>query len=127
METDLPIRERYLGLEVHDTTLLVAPVPFIASAYPLAGLAPRSGVYRIAVQYWELEWVPPEWRAHAEHLDEIWAPTQFIADALRPVMPVPVFEMPPGLAIGDADPVAARNAVWGARRSLSVFLFLFMT
>lgn len=98
---DSPHRSAYLGLESFDVTLLpVAPAPVEAVFYPRAGLAPRPGVYRIALWFWELETVPPEWVGYAQGLQEIWAPTQFIAAAMRSVMPVPVVDMLPAAQLG---------------------------
>ncbi|HEV8061720.1 MAG TPA: glycosyltransferase [Gemmataceae bacterium] len=93
-------RDAYLDLEVHDVTLLhIAPQPMLDYFYPLSGLRLRPGVARVAVWYWELESAPAAWKVHARHLEEIWAPTRFIAKALEPVMPKAVVWMPPGLAL----------------------------
>jgi glycosyltransferase involved in cell wall biosynthesis len=94
-------RPRYLDLEVFDLTLVAGSTMFAPEAhYRSAGLAPRSGVYRIGNWYWELEVVPPQFVAHARQLDEVWAPSKFIAHAMRRVLPIPVIDMPPGVRLG---------------------------
>ena len=98
-------RDGFLDLEVHDVTLVhVAPQPLLDYFYPLSGLRRRPGVARVAVWYWELETAPAAWKVHARYLDEIWAPTRFIAKALEPVLPKAVIWMPPGLALPDFAP-----------------------
>lgn len=98
---DVPHRSQYLGLETFPITLLpVAPAPVEETFYPRGGLAPRTGVYRIALWFWELETIPAEWVSYAQGVHEIWAPTRFIAGAMRPIMPVPVVDMLPAAELG---------------------------
>jgi glycosyltransferase involved in cell wall biosynthesis len=104
-------RTGFDGLERYPITILNTgldmPVP---EAYRLAGLHARRGVYRIAVWWWELEQLPPEWLGRGRDVDEIWAPTSFIAGALRvlgkpvhPMLPsvrLPAFAAKPKTALG---------------------------
>ena len=77
--------EPFDGLERFPVTVidtgLDVPVP---EAYRIAGLHPRPGVYRVAVWSWELEQLPADCLDRGADVDEIWAPTTFIADAMRP-------------------------------------------
>jgi glycosyltransferase involved in cell wall biosynthesis len=112
------------GLEQYDVTLLhVAPEPLLESCYPRAGLWRQPGVRRIGVWYWELETAPPEWARHAALLDEVWAPTRFIHQALSRVMSIPVTPMLPGMA----PPVAPDlpRSHFGLDPSKHLFLFAF--
>jgi glycosyltransferase involved in cell wall biosynthesis len=121
---DLPGRSRYLGSELFDVTLVnLYPEPFMAVCYPRSGLAPRPGTYRIAVWYWELEEFPQEWTRHAASIHEIWAPTRFIARAMRGTMPVPVIEMLPGVQLGPVP--ALPRARLGLPEDRYLFLFMF--
>src|SRR5690606_11813984 len=98
-------RERYLGREVFDTTLFVAAVnTFPHEWYPRAGLLIRPGVKRIAVWYWELEDLPPEWVGQLGWADEVWAPTRFIAEAFRKVVSAPIVPMLPGVELPPFEP-----------------------
>ncbi|HWX14959.1 MAG TPA: glycosyltransferase [Chthoniobacterales bacterium] len=122
VDTDLDPRAPWLGLEIHPTTIInIAPATLFEVSYQRAGLARREGVYRIANWYWELEDIPLEWARFASLIDEIWAPSPFVAEAMRPVMPVPIFEMLPAVSIGRIEPVR--------RRQLNImdhhFVFLF--
>lgn len=55
--------------------------------------------YRIGIWAWELEALPVEWRRVARNFHEIWAPSAFVAEAVRPyarrvrVMPHPLTDM----------------------------------
>ena len=124
LTSDRPDHADYLGLELFDCTLItVAPEPLFEIAYPLSGLARREGVRRIALWYWELEAVPLEWTKHARELEEIRAPTQFIADAMCRVMPVPVVHMLPGVELKPYDRLG--RAHFGLPEESCLFLFLF--
>lgn len=124
LQCDQPNHRDYLGLERFDHTLLhLAPEPLVRVCYPLAGIARRDDVYRIAVWYWELEQVPLEWRRHARLLHEIWAPTRFIAEAMRSVMPIPVTHMLPGVELKPFQP--RERSYFGLAEDRFLFLFVF--
>ncbi len=122
--TDLRERDQALGLEPYDCTLLqMAPEPFLHDCYARSGLAPRPGTYRIAQWYWELEVVPRRWARHARLIDEVWAPTRFIADAMRRALPMPVTDMPPGVELGPVAPLGRGHFGLPADRFLFLFVF----
>ena len=122
---DRPIRrEEWLGLELYSASILNhAPTPYFVSGYERAGLHRRDDVYRIGYWYWELERVPDEWVEVAPLVDEIWAPTPFIAEAMRARMPRPVHDMLPGVEIGRTEEVA--RSAYGIPGHHCVFLFMF--
>ena len=116
-------RGKWLGLEVYPSTIInISPVPYFEVCYRRSGLARRANVFRIAYWYWELDRIPHEWSRFAPLIDEIWAPTPFIAQAMR-AMTVPVYDMPPGVFLSKAEPIA-REAL-GIPTGHFVFLFLF--
>ena len=57
--------------------------------------------YVIANWYWELPELPDEWLKEFEYVDEVWAASQFIADAVSRKSPVPVVRMPPVVMLSD--------------------------
>jgi glycosyltransferase involved in cell wall biosynthesis len=123
IKTELLDRADWLGLEIYPITIInVAPTPYFAPVYEHSGLARRENVYRIAYWNWELESIPPEWIELAPLCDEIWSPTEFVAQAMRSRMPLPVFKIEPGVEIGRIEPVS--------RDSLDIpadhYVFLFM-
>lgn len=122
--TDTNDRAPFLGLELFPVTITnVAPEPHFRDMYERSGLLRRSGIYRIAYWAWELEDIPPEWVQLAPLLDEIWAPTPFVAEAFRRRMPLPVYEMLPGLQLGEITPVTRSSL--GIPEENYVFLFMF--
>jgi glycosyltransferase involved in cell wall biosynthesis len=121
---DVEDRAPFLGLEVFPVTIInVSPQPYFSVAYERGGLLRRSGVYRIAYWAWELDAIPEEWVELRPLLDCIWAPTQFVADAFRKRMPLPVREVLPGVELSEIEPVA--KADLGIPPANYVFLFMF--
>ncbi|HEX4606872.1 MAG TPA: glycosyltransferase family 4 protein, partial [Urbifossiella sp.] len=116
-------RTEFLGLEPYPVTVLNTgldmPVP---EAYGLAGLHRRAGVYRVAVWWWELEEVPAEWRDRGRDVDEVWAPTRFIADALR-TLGKPVYPMLPAVRLPAFEPLP--KSYFGLAPDRFTFLFVF--
>jgi len=109
-------REQWLGLEIFPVTILTqAATPYFESGYERGGLWPGEEVYRIAYWNWELEKVPDEWVDVAQLVDEIWAPTEFVARAMRARMPRPVYHMLPGVEVGPVETVAPADTTIGRR------------
>jgi glycosyltransferase involved in cell wall biosynthesis len=99
-------RADWLGLEIFPVTILnQAPTPYFISGYDRSGLYRRRNVFRIAYWNWELETIPDEWLEVAPFVDEIWSPTPFVAKTMRSKMPVPVYEMLPGVELGEIEPI----------------------
>jgi len=117
-------RTDWLGLEIYPSTLLTnAPTPYFVTAYERSGLLRRNDVYRIAYWYWELETIPEDWVQLAPRINEIWAPTQFVATAMRSRMPVPTYHMAPGVDIGELERIP--RAKLGIPDDHRIFLFAF--
>ena len=121
---DVEDRAPFLGLEVFPVTIInVSPQPYFSVAYERGGLLRRPGVYRIAYWAWELDAIPEEWVELTPLLDCIWAPTQFVADAFRKRMPLPVHEVLPGVELSEIEPVAKGD--FDIPAANYVFLFMF--
>jgi glycosyltransferase involved in cell wall biosynthesis len=58
-----------------------------------AGRSFFQGRYTIALWWWEAGDPPAEWTPAYEFIDEVWAATQHIYDAIAPTSPVPVVRM----------------------------------
>ncbi len=114
----------YHGAELFDVTVAVAAINLRPDAHLFqAGLWPRPGVYRVTVPYWELDRVPDEWADRLAAFDEVWAPSRFIADAVRPCVAVPVVPMLPGVEL---PPFAPRpRSHFGLPDGRFLFLFGF--
>jgi glycosyltransferase involved in cell wall biosynthesis len=116
-------RAGFDGLERFPVTILNTGLDMpVKEAYRLAGLHARSEVYRIAVWWWELEQLPAAWLDRGRDVDEIWAPTRFIADALR-VLGKPVFPMLPSVRLPAFTPRPKQH--FGMSPEKFTFLFVF--
>jgi glycosyltransferase involved in cell wall biosynthesis len=66
---------------------------------------------RIGVWHWELPVFPPPWAAGATAVDEVWAPSRFIAEMVEAATPVPVRLVPHAAIAEPVDRDAARAAL----------------
>ncbi|MDR3435682.1 glycosyltransferase family 4 protein [Telmatospirillum sp.] len=125
IDDDDPDHAAFDGLEIYDTTIIHAqPAPFFATAYRRAGLAPRHPrTYRIGYWYWELDQIPESWEEPAAQLDELWAATHFVADALRQRFDLPVIRMMPGVELPSFAPCPRPS--FGLAEDRFTFLFVF--
>ncbi|QGJ71955.1 Glycosyltransferase involved in cell wall bisynthesis [Planctomycetales bacterium 10988] len=126
---DHPKRRDYLAFEPHQATLIhVQPVlhkdhEYCQAIYSSAGLIPRPDLYRIGYWYWELERVPEPWKSAAKTVDELWAPTTFVADAMRNSLPNLVTPMLPGIELGEVELIDREEL--GIEADQYFFLFMF--
>ena len=124
IKTTLYERVDWLGLEIYPFTIItVAPVPYFADAYERSGLFRRPDVHRIAYWAWELERIPEEWLELIPLLDEIWSPTEFVAQAMRSRMTAPIHTMAPGVEVGTVEAVSRESL--GIPDDRCLFLFMF--
>jgi glycosyltransferase involved in cell wall biosynthesis len=116
-------RAGFDGLERFPVTIIDTGLDIpVAQAYRLAGLHRRAGVYRVAVWSWELEQLPPDWHDRGRDVDEIWAPTDFIAGAVLPLgKPVTTILTPVRLPAFDPLP----KPYFGLDPGRFAFLFAF--
>ena len=72
----------------------------------MAGAAPFDGRRCIGGWAWELERVPPSWKPGFGYVDEVWAPSRFVADAVAAAAPsgFPVRVLPHPLRSSGARP-----------------------
>ncbi|HYR29053.1 MAG TPA: glycosyltransferase family 4 protein, partial [Thermoanaerobaculia bacterium] len=79
--------------------------------------------YTIGVWHWELADFPASWVASADLLDEIWAPSAFIAGAVSRSVTIPVVHMPHGVEVAELAPVSL--SAFGVPPGRFVFLVMF--
>jgi glycosyltransferase involved in cell wall biosynthesis len=108
---------------VHDITILCLNGPMIDVFVDEAGSEFFTRRFTVAVWFWEVGAPPPSWFDHAHLLDEIWVATAFMADALRPVAPVPVVVMPQAVEAHAAAPLDWGG--FGVDPEAFVFLYMF--
>lgn len=116
-------RSRWLGRERYGVSLIITGLDTAPrQAYQKAGLHPLPGTYRIAQWWWELETPPEGFESLAEQVDEIWAPTTFIAQALKSAGK-PVIPMLPGVSLPSFTPRSKEQL--GLSPGKFTFLFVF--
>jgi len=80
--------------------------------------------HRIGMWYWEVESFPTEQHEGFAHVDEVWAATDFVRDAIARHSPVPVHTVTPPLPQRGPDPVLKRSDL-GLPENRPVLLFSF--
>ena len=105
--------------------LLVAANPAVLG-WTMARLGRRMIRGRRVIGYWawELPVVPPSWRGAARFVHDVWAPSQFSADALRPLLPG-VRVVPHPVAVRPPVPAALDRAILGVPAEAIVTLMVF--
>ena len=112
------------GLENFDVTILNTGIDVpVAEAYRKCGLHSRAGVHRIGIWWWELETLPAAWHDRGDGVDEIWAPTEFIAQAMRTAFRKPVYPMLPGVSLSPFVPLP--KSAFGLDPAKTTFTFVF--
>ncbi|MGG4107925.1 glycosyltransferase [Paenibacillus lautus] len=77
--------------------------------------------YNIGVWHWELPDFPDEWMGSFQFVDEIWAPSTFVAESISLKSPVPVVKIPHSIEVKIASPRTR------AYYNLPEDVFLFLT
>lgn len=80
-----------------------------------------AGRYRIAIWFWELARFPEVWWPAFDWVEEIWAPSAFVYEAVMRVSPKPVVHMPVAVDFGLARPYSRRE--FGLPEGKFLFLF----
>jgi glycosyltransferase involved in cell wall biosynthesis len=81
--------------------------------------------YVIGNWYWELPELPDEWVKEFEYVDEVWAASQFIADAVSRRSPAPVVRIPPVVTLSQG--VGLSRTHFGLPDNRYLFLSMFDT
>jgi glycosyltransferase involved in cell wall biosynthesis len=117
---------RFTGnLPLRAAVIAVVNAPFLPIA--LARL-PRKLLRKrriIGVWAWELPVVPNSWRQGAKFVHEVWAPSQFCADAFEAVAPGRVKVVPFPLAALPPPPIEGNRASFGLPEGVFVVLCAF--
>jgi glycosyltransferase involved in cell wall biosynthesis len=81
-----------------------------------------AGRYSIGMWFWEVSRFPDRWRSSFELLDELWAPSAHVADALAPLSPIPLTRMRVPV---EMPPIAPRSRAQLQLPDGFIFLFSF--
>ena len=90
--------------------------------YELLGTDFFKGRYNIGYWAWELLQFPTGWEFAFDYFDEIWTLSNYCAESITKVTPIPVIKFPPSIDI--PKPTLDRNAL-GLPKDKFIFLFMF--
>ncbi len=95
----------------------------------IAHLGPklRPDAARINIPFWELSHYPDAWLPGLSAMDEIWAPSRFIAQALQGRIDIPVVHMPVALEFAPPPPMPRGRFGLPENRFLFFFAFDFLS
>jgi glycosyltransferase involved in cell wall biosynthesis len=95
----------------------------------VAHLAPqlRPDALRINIPFWELSRFPAPWLPGLAEMDEIWAPSRFIAHALDGLLETPVIHMPVAMELPAVTPMPRSRLRLPEDRFLFFFAFDFLS
>lgn len=119
-------QDRSLDRHVSDTLPYATNAFYInADQMPIArtalGKRAFAGHHNIGFWLWELEKFPRDWHCVLDLVDEVWAPTAFVCDAIRAATNKPVLRMP--MPIEFKVPTGVDRAHFGLPPDKFVFLF----
>lgn len=82
-----------------------------------------SNRYNVGYWAWELSNFPNAWRSALQLVDEVWAPSRFIEQAIANQSSSPVIRMP--LAVDFPEPIGMTREYFGLPEERFLFLFFF--
>ena len=82
-----------------------------------------AAAYNIAYPFWELARLPAVWLPNFAPIDEVWAPSRFVQEALAQALPQPVIHIGVAVQLPPARPLRRRD--FGIPQRSYAFLFFF--
>lgn len=120
---DFPHFDHVTHAPRHGANLFFLNADEMPSAWEHYGESWFGGRYNIGYFAWELSNYPEPWKASLTHLQELWAPTEFIRQALLPATTLPVVHMP--FVIEPGAPGPHTRGDFGLPEDRFLFLFFF--
>ncbi|XEC93768.1 glycosyltransferase family 4 protein [Paenibacillus tarimensis] len=88
---------------IYRTNLFHVNADQIPVVQRLLGDGLQQGHYNIGCWHWELAEFPDVWQDRFQYVHEVWAPSQFVFEAVSRKAPVPVKLIPHGIEVARAD------------------------
>ena len=123
MHKDFDLMDREDAAAVYRANLLVLNADEMRNAWEQQRTTLESGAYNIGYWAWELSHLPDAWLPALADLDEIWAPSRFIQQAVADKADCPVVWMP--LAVEHRQTEVAGREALGLPEDRFLFLFFF--
>ncbi|MEG3897424.1 MULTISPECIES: glycosyltransferase [unclassified Microcoleus] len=106
----------------HPVNLIQVNADEVATFLKHTGSSYFENKYNIGFWAWELPAFPPEWQPAFNHFHEIWTYSNYCAEAISAVSPIPVIKIMPSIALPASSP--SREAL-GLPKNKFIFLFVF--
>lgn len=113
--------ERYDEVRAHAANIIEVSPDELPQIFNHISESHFDRSYNILRTYWELGKAPESWRRDLDHIDEIWAPTNFVANSFMPIFRKKITVIPPSLELPPV-PVEGRQRF---NIELDRFYFLF--
>lgn len=123
MHKDFDMRHREDSTAAYRSNILVLNADEMEMAWRYQGTSLERGPYNIGYWAWEASRFPDAWLPAFAGLDEIWAPSRFIQQAVAEKADCPVVWMP--LAVEHRITAAASRQTLGLPEDRFLFLFFF--
>jgi len=94
LHRDQSWKHKEVSSSAYDFTVLAINPDNILNATELVQQKSVRDRYSIGYWFWELPEIPPAWQFSFPLVDEVWAASRFIQDAISARSPVPVFQVP---------------------------------
>ncbi|MEG5093141.1 glycosyltransferase, partial [Microcoleus sp. B13-B4] len=106
----------------HPVNLIQVNADEVATFIKHTGSSYFKNKYNIGFWAWELPAFPPEWQPAFNHFHEIWTYSNYCAEAISAVSPIPVIKIMPSIAL--PAPSLKREAL-NLPKDKFIFLFVF--
>ncbi len=123
MHKDFDLMHREDSEAVYRANILVLNADEMDAAWERQRTSLESGYYNIGYWAWELSQLPDAWLPALSGLDEIWAPSRFIQQAVADKADCPVVWMP--LAVEHRQTEVSSREALGLPEDRFLFLFFF--
>ena len=98
---EAPWASRYDVDNIHAINIVSMATNQTRNARRIIGHRHFDRSYNILVAPWELPHVPESWREDLNAFDELWALSEFVAEAFRPIFTKPIVIVPPSIDLAE--------------------------
>jgi len=120
---DFPFKEKIVKDGCYRANVFHINADEMMNAQIHLGKALFTNRYNVGYWAWELSQFPREWRSALQLVDEVWAPSRFIEQAIANTTSSPVIRMP--LAVDFPEPNGMTRESFGLPEKRFLFLFFF--
>ena len=94
--------ERYDTVHAYDVNIILVATEQMPNVLRSVDARLLTNTHNVLQTFWELAKAPEAWRPILRSVDEIWAPSTFVANAFRPIFSGPINLVPPAVNVGEA-------------------------